>query len=53
MEDEEVLIGNQPFIEEHGTTVPEEAEDRIAALQDEGRPRSSSPHPVGLPASSP
>ena len=37
VEDEEVLIGNQPFIEERGTTVPEEAEDRIAALQDEGK----------------
>jgi Cu+-exporting ATPase len=33
----EVLIGNQPFLEEHGVAVPPEAERRITALQDEGK----------------
>jgi len=37
VEGEEVLIGNQPFLEEHLVTIPEEAKDRIAALQDEGK----------------
>ncbi|NLZ29152.1 MAG: copper-translocating P-type ATPase [Methanomicrobiales archaeon] len=37
VEGEEVLIGNQPFIEERGITVPREAEVRIAALQDGGK----------------
>ncbi|GLI47679.1 heavy metal translocating P-type ATPase [Methanoculleus bourgensis] len=34
---EEVLIGNQPFLEENRITIPEEAKDRIATLQDEGK----------------
>jgi len=34
---EEVLIGNQPFLEENRITIPEEAKNRIAALQDEGK----------------
>ena len=37
VEGEEVLIGNQPFLEENRVTIPEEAKDRIAALQDEGK----------------
>ena len=37
VEGEEVLIGNQPFLEERRITIPEEAKDRIAALQDEGK----------------
>ncbi|MDN7011666.1 copper-translocating P-type ATPase [Methanoculleus sp. FWC-SCC3] len=37
VEGDEVLIGNQPFLEEHGIPVPPVAEDRIAALQDEGK----------------
>ena len=37
VEGEEVLIGNQPFLEENRITIPEEAKNRIAALQDEGK----------------
>ena len=37
VEGEEILIGNRPFIEERGVTVPEEAEREMAALQDEGK----------------
>ncbi|MDV4342501.1 copper-translocating P-type ATPase [Methanoculleus sp. YWC-01] len=37
VEGEEVLIGNQPFLEEHGIAVPPEAEREIAALQDKGK----------------
>lgn len=33
----EVLIGNQPFLREHSIAIPEEAERRITALQDEGK----------------
>ncbi len=37
VEGEEVLIGNQPFLAGYSIAVPQEAEDRIAALQDEGK----------------
>ncbi|MDK2890042.1 MAG: P-type Cu+ transporter [Methanoculleus sp.] len=37
VEGTEVLIGNQPFLEEHGIAVPPEAERRMTALQDEGK----------------
>jgi Cu+-exporting ATPase len=53
VEGEEVLIGNQPFLAGYSIAVPQEAEDRIAALQDEGRPLSWSPPAGGSRASSP
>ncbi len=37
VEGEEILIGNRPFIEERGVTVPEEAEGEMAGLQDKGK----------------
>ncbi|WP_214041197.1 heavy metal translocating P-type ATPase [Methanoculleus sp.] len=37
VEGEEVLIGNQPFLEEHRIAISPEAERRITALQDEGK----------------
>ncbi|HQD24148.1 MAG TPA: heavy metal translocating P-type ATPase [Methanoculleus sp.] len=37
VEGAEVLIGNPPFLTEHGVTLPPEAAERIAALQDEGK----------------
>lgn len=37
VEGAEVLIGNPPFLTERGVTLPPEAAERIAALQDEGK----------------
>ena len=37
VEGAEVLIGNPPFLTEHGVTLPPEVAERIAALQDEGK----------------
>lgn len=37
VEGAEVLIGNLPFLTEHGVTIPPEAQERIAALQDGGK----------------
>ena len=37
VEGEEVLVGNRPFIEERGVTVPSEADMRVAAFQDIGK----------------
>ena len=37
VEGEEVLIGNQPFLLEHGIVIPSNAEMRVAAFQDVGK----------------
>ncbi|MCT8336771.1 copper-translocating P-type ATPase [Methanoculleus sp. Afa-1] len=37
VEGEEVLIGNQPFLEEHGIVVPEKARTRVTVFQDVGK----------------
>ncbi|WP_332448708.1 heavy metal translocating P-type ATPase [Methanoculleus sp.] len=37
VEGEEVLIGNQPFLLEHGITIPPNAEMRVTAFQDVGK----------------
>ena len=44
----EILIGNRPFIEERGVAVPEEAERKMAALQDEGKTAVLIATPGGL-----
>ena len=37
VEGTEILVGNRPFIEEHGIAVPDEVEKRMAAFQDTGK----------------